>query len=119
MRPQLPRPAGDFLCSPARARLASLLAELADHAQDVNDIHHAVAVQVTDWAGLTQEFQMWSLKTSGMEALADCWALENPVADRLKPRFRDHLDLLGLTWDAGKSTILTQIVIIVSGGPIA
>ena len=37
---------------------------------------------------------MWSLKTSGMEALAGYWALENPVADRLKPRFRDHLDLL-------------------------
>ena len=41
-----------------------------------------------------QEFQMWSLKTSGMEALAGYWALENPVADRLKPRFRVHLDLL-------------------------
>ena len=36
---------------------------------------------------------MWSLKTSGMEALAGYWALENPVADRLKPRFRVHLDL--------------------------
>ena len=37
---------------------------------------------------------MWSLKTSGMEALAGYWALENPVADRLKPRFRVHLEFL-------------------------
>ena len=29
-----------------------------------------------------------------MEALAGYWALENPVADRLKPRFRDHLEFL-------------------------
>ena len=39
---------------------------------------------------------MWSLKTSGMEALAGYWALENPVADRLKPRLRVHLDLLAI-----------------------
>jgi hypothetical protein len=37
---------------------------------------------------------MWSLKTSGMEALAGYWAPENPVADRLKPRFRVHLEAL-------------------------
>ena len=37
---------------------------------------------------------MWSLKTFGMEALAGYWALENPVADRLKPRFRVHLEFL-------------------------
>ena len=37
---------------------------------------------------------MWSLKTPGMEALAGYWALENPVADRLQPRFRDHLEFL-------------------------
>ncbi|MFZ1630299.1 MAG: hypothetical protein WAV70_15375, partial [Anaerolineae bacterium] len=41
-----------------------------------------------------QEFQTWSLKTSGMKALAGYWALENPVADRLKPRFRVHLEFL-------------------------
>ena len=39
---------------------------------------------------------MWSLKASGMEALAGYWALENPVADRLRPRFQNHLDLLDL-----------------------
>ena len=41
-----------------------------------------------------QEFQMWLLKTFGMEALAGYWALESPVADRLRPRFRVHLEFL-------------------------
>lgn len=31
---------------------------------------------------------------TGMEVLAGYWTLENPAANRLKPRFRDHLDLL-------------------------
>ena len=48
-----------------------------------------------------QEFQTWSLKTSGMKALAGYWALENPVADRLKPRFRVHLEFLGMKALAG------------------
>ena len=59
---------------------------------------------------------MWSLKTSGMEALAGYWALENPVADRLKPRFRVHLEFLLRIWGAGPPwAIMARSVMQASG----